>query len=394
MDCELGHSSPVAEPCRSANAPCDGESASTPETCRTPNHDPVGSAAPCSGRFDWSEVNFNILFVPGAVRQLLPFTSSLLQHSDDCRFRLVSNGCTAEEDVALKHLAESSPRFDFYRLPWTDVRPHGEALNKVHGLENSDFFAFLDSDILATGPFLADFEARLTRGAALFSCPPVWSLPGDRRLPDGFRRLPGACHELHDGFTVGTTYFAIYDNRILSECMSRTGIRFDQYQWNELPESTQSEFQSHGLERDRYDTGKVLNMLLALHSGDLHYVDSPHLNHIGGMSARLLRPHRRPVRSRILRNRIARSIVRRNRPLLAKLGLVTSGRMISDEEVAFHHKHLGRRNHVCRHLWRLINALASGEPFDEQFSHDDPELAFRIQTAESAIRACYADWTQ
>ena len=74
-------------------------------------------------------MTFQVLFVPGAVRDLRVFLPSLAAWSRGCRFRLISNGCTPEEDRLLQQAARLSPCFEFFRLPGRRAWEHGDALS-------------------------------------------------------------------------------------------------------------------------------------------------------------------------------------------------------------------------------------------------------------------------
>ena len=65
-----------------------------------------------------------------------------------------------------------------------------------------------------------------------------------------------------DGYCLGGTYFAIYKNQILSEIRSENSSGFQRIKWAEINPDTKSYLTSLGLRKERFDNGKMLNILL------------------------------------------------------------------------------------------------------------------------------------
>ncbi|NRD89679.1 hypothetical protein C8024_09775 [Sphingopyxis sp. BSNA05] len=101
------------------------------------------------------QITFNIIYTPGTVIHLLPFVQSLLRQSA-ARFRLVDNGCMMPERRILENFVKTHERLELWQMSGDGCRPHGEVLDALFALETPGPFAFMDSDIVASGPFLDD----------------------------------------------------------------------------------------------------------------------------------------------------------------------------------------------------------------------------------------------
>src|SRR5437764_3121301 len=109
--------------------------------------------------------------MPGSVSRLLPLALSLLQ-APEVRIRLVANGCHADEVEFLRAATEIDERLSLYVLPQQNPVEHGRALNHLFQRFDEPRFAFIDSDVVASGDFMA----------GLLPIPP-------RHV--GLRRIPG-----------------------------------------------------------------------------------------------------------------------------------------------------------------------------------------------------------
>lgn len=235
-------------------------------------------------------MRFNIIYTPRTVAYLRLFVFSLLRWSD-CSFRLVANGCSTGEASMLERLCQESSRLEFLRLPTGQgIIPHGHALNLLQSLERSERFCFMDSDILATGEFLTKIVSRLEGFAAVFSGARIGAKDEGTRLPEAFERISPSSGLDPDGSFLGKTFFAIYDNRILTELMQSTRVGFEIRRWEEVPEQCLDQLKRMGLRAvaEGCDTGKTLNLLLLARGERLAWVDSPSLVHIGGVSTRVV----------------------------------------------------------------------------------------------------------
>ena len=226
---------------------------------------------------------FHIIYTPGVVKYLRLFILSLLRWSD-CSFRLVANGCLSEEIRDLRAFCHKNPRLEFLRLPSKKMMKHGDALNYLQLIEPSDYFCFMDPDILVTGEFLEEFIPCLEQNVGVFSGFPIWCESEEQILPETFPKIFGRHNITSDGLCIGGTFFAIYNNIKLSQIIQSTGISFDQYTWQQIPEQYQRQIAEMGLKKETYDTGKVLNLLLLAQKHSLIFKEIPSLKHIGGIS--------------------------------------------------------------------------------------------------------------
>lgn len=226
---------------------------------------------------------FNIIYTPGIVKYLRLFILSLLKWSD-CSFRLVANGCLSEEIRDLRAFCHKNSRLEFLRLPSKTMMKHGDVLNYLQSIESSKFFCFMDPDILATGEFLCEFISHLGQYVGVFSGFPIWCKGEEQILPEAFPEMFGRHNITHNGLCIGGTFFAIYDNKVLTQLIRSTNIGFNKYRWQDIPIQYQKHLSQLGLEKEMYDTGKVLNLLLLAQQHSLIFKEVPTLKHIGGIS--------------------------------------------------------------------------------------------------------------
>ncbi len=227
---------------------------------------------------------FNIIYTTGFVKYLSLFIFSLLKWSD-CSFRLVANGCSSEEKRLLQTICHKNARLEFLTLPSKHMMKHGDALDYLQSLEQSDYFCFMDSDILATGEFLREFILSLDQSAGVFSGFPIWCNNEEHMLPETSPGMFGRHYRTTNGLCIGSTYFAMYHNKILTQVLRATAMSFNKYQWQDIPTQYQNQFMKMGLKHETYDTGKVLNLLLLVQGESLVFKEVPSLKHIGGISA-------------------------------------------------------------------------------------------------------------
>lgn len=227
---------------------------------------------------------FHIIYTPGSVQPLLFLVHSLLQWSD-CTFRLVANGCTEGETQQLAAFCQNNSRLHFIRLPTARMLGHGQALNYLQAVNDADYFCFMDSDIYATGDFVSEFAPHLSAHVGVFSGAPIEQPPEGMVMPDGYPMLDGRFNRTKTGLCLGSTYFAIYNNRQVTMLRRASGVGFEGYHWAKIPASIQQQCQVHQLVYPRYDTARVLNLLFHLQGGEtLFYQPATYLRHLGGLS--------------------------------------------------------------------------------------------------------------
>lgn len=338
-----------------------------------------------------SELTFHITYVPGTVRHLRLFLLSLLQHSRSCRFRLVSNGCSSAENAMLERLCEYDERLELVGVSRRRPLPHGQVLTLLQQRETSETFAFMDSDIFATGDFLSPILERAGRLDAFFSCPALWSTPEYETMGPEFQCLSGAYHQLDDGLCVGNSYFAIYDNECLRDCIRETGVTFNLYTWDQVPAGIRQILSRQGRRKVLYDTGKLLNVLLADRGHHSEFTRLPTLEHVGGISGSTLSEQPRLLDR--LHGPVAAHTRRSLRRLLRRVrGRSQWQRELSVVEREWDRVKQARRSATCRHFSSVLQGLCDGSSPSDVFDHDDVELCARVDWAQTRIESMYRRW--
>jgi hypothetical protein len=244
---------------------------------------------------DTSQLLFNIIFTPGTVSSLSPFIKSLLKYSD-CRFRIISNGCPEAERRYLRILCSKEPRLEYLTFPTVSMKSHGLVLNYLQALDrNRPYFCFMDSDILAKGNFLDKIMPLMDNHAAFFSGTPIWLNNDQCVLPDSFDYLGGFFNKSENGLCLGSTYFAIYNGKMLNDLMQETGIGFEHYNFTLIPENIMNILKKMGMAKRFYDTAKILNLLLQHRGEKLIYHEIEDLVHIGGPSVLISKEQKEKV---------------------------------------------------------------------------------------------------
>ncbi|MCG8636166.1 MAG: hypothetical protein MI863_20205 [Desulfobacterales bacterium] len=233
------------------------------------------------------ELTFNIIFTPGSFAYLKFLLPGMLNRLT-CSFRLAANGCSREETAAMTDCCKRFDRLEFHQLPFTGMVPHGKALNHLQKMERTDYFCFMDPDIVVTHNFLSGLLPALAGQAAVFSGRPVWQETDSDILPEGENRLMGRYCRTAGGLLLGSSYFGIYRNPVLNRFIEKQGFCFERFSWPELPPRASLLLVKTGLAANYYDTAKVLNILLQEQGAGLCYHDTPGLLHIGGLSCNIL----------------------------------------------------------------------------------------------------------
>lgn len=228
-------------------------------------------------------LTFNIIYTEKTVDRLLPFVDTLLKHSN-CSFRLVNNGCTAQEAKTLEAYCVHSDRMEYYSMEFSDVLEHGKVLNHLQAIERNEYFAFMDSDIFATGPFLERHLKVLKTHDGICSCLPNWYDHQYVEMKDKLANMTGYFLNNHDHF-LGVSFYSIYHKSAIQETIQSTGINFQRYTWRQLPEQHKSTLINLGLKKNSYDTAKLLNIFLQQRGRKLVYQSTPNLVHLGGFSS-------------------------------------------------------------------------------------------------------------
>lgn len=231
------------------------------------------------------QLTFHIVYVPGSVAYLLPFVVTLLRWST-CRFRLVANGCTAAEVALLQARCAGESRLELLVLPTNRPLAHHDALNYLQARCQEDYYCFMDSDILATGPFMDAITPHLNAHAGVFAGAPLWMRTPDRIFRPEYDVVCGEHDRTAAGLPLGGTFFAIYDNRALTGFIHTQGMGFEMRAWSQIPGALRPWLAERDLAGPHhwFDTGKVLNLALQYQGATLAVLDSPDLVHLGGLS--------------------------------------------------------------------------------------------------------------
>jgi hypothetical protein len=336
------------------------------------------------------DLTFNIVYTTGTVKYLQLIVFSLLKRSG-YSFRLVANACSPEEVRLLQKLSCSSPRLDFLVAPSKTIMRHGAVLDYLQSLEHSDYFCFMDSDILATGDFSSEVSPYLSQYAGVFSGRPLWCMEEEQTLPETLPSIPGHCNRTANGICLGSSYFAIYDNRILTQFIQSTGIGLARYQWSAIPAPYQSQLIDMGLKRTRYDTGKLLNILLAAQGTPAFFLDSTSLQHIGGVSAQTARRSSGRLRKKI-KSTTWLPVVKLKQ-WSRKLARVMGARKVDEEAMTAELRQLQtRRRRSAAYFHRLFDSLFENRPLPAIPRVGDPGTEEKIESAAENIVSLYEEF--
>lgn len=162
--------------------------------------------------------------------------------------------------------------------------PHGETLDFLHERTDADYFCFMDSDILATGPFLDDFRDELGNADVFSSCLPIWHNERDITLPQNFQHMHGIHAYTENGLTIACDYFVVYDNKAFIAAQKETGVGLAVCGWQNISTPNQELIRQLGQQKSDYDSGKVLTLLMAARGASIRFRQSDKLLHIGGFT--------------------------------------------------------------------------------------------------------------
>jgi hypothetical protein len=228
-------------------------------------------------------LTFHIIYTPNTFFLFHRFLDGLLRWSG-VGLRLVANGCPPEETEAMRDYVAGRSRLQYVQIAADTIMTHADALNLLQEQEQSEYFSFMDPDILVTGDFMPWITAALAENDAIFTGAPIWADDDDLVLPEEGHAMPGRFHRTRAGLCLGGTYFAVYRNQCLAEIRRRYGIGFERLKWDEIPFRFRRRIGRLGLKRRKYDTGKVLNLLLLSENRALRWLDLPDMYHVGGAS--------------------------------------------------------------------------------------------------------------
>lgn len=227
----------------------------------------------------------NIIYTKGTVTYLSFFIDSLL-HYTSFRFRLVANGCDDNEIQDLINLSIENERLEFWNYPSIKVEAHGTVLNYLQAMNRDKYFCFMDSDIFATSLVQSINVNNYSNGfAGLFGALPIWIKGEERIMGTDFKIMSGNYNDTSDNICLGSTYFAIYDNELLSRTMQEYAVGFEQIAKTDLSTEAQITLNKLNFKQQIYDTGKVINLLLGTLGDVLFNIQISEFCHIGGISS-------------------------------------------------------------------------------------------------------------
>lgn len=328
---------------------------------------------------DHTPLKFHIIYTPYTVDLLAFFVWSLLKYSE-CTFCLVSNACTEQEDQFLQILADTEERLSFLKLPNEEVWKHGKVLNFLYERENSDYFSFMDSDIFAIRPFMSQFLPLIQTHVSVSSCSSLWMREKDKVLPKGLNLLSGRYHKTKQGICLGSTYFAIYNLKRINALSNFSDIDFQKKVWEDLSIKQQSIFTNPNFRPIKFDTAKLLNLLLANEKEKLCFAENNSLIHFGGFSNRMIEGNKIKVKSKIKLSfldhiRIVYYYVRR------KLELVYR----KNRQIKLRAKTKQRKIIVSHYFLQLLISLKEETPLPSFPKLDDKKIRISLEKATKAI---------
>jgi hypothetical protein len=269
------------------------------------------------------------------------------------------------------------------------VLAHGIALRRLLDASREPWFACIDSDIFvpvdgAPGPLFApDLAPLLETTDAIFSCLPVWQLPGETLLPTHYRWAVGRNGKTTNGYVTGVTYCMLYRRERLLDTLSRWNLALTPYQWRDVPSRLQREFRRRQLAKRFYDAAKVLNLALAVDGARTVLIESPGLVHIGAGSGN--RPDGRLGKAPVVRSpgkRLLASLKAAVRRLLGqRLTIVIKG--VDRREAQEHVRLFARR--------RAAQAVLDGLPLEPTL---DPAFVPQFEQLRAQIAAVRAACAQ
>ena len=331
-----------------------------------------------------SDLRINIVYTPGTVSYLSCFSLSLVEWTSECRFRLVSNGCSQEEERTLRRVTDSDERLEFLSLDTDRVIDHGTALSLLERQESARTFAFLDSDIFATGDFLSDLSEDFASADAVFSFPLTWTFGEKSTVQQWEMWDTGMYSSIDQGVCLGSTLFALYDRDALGALGQKVDVGFRRCYWRQIPHRIRKELSQKRQVKAVYDTGQLVNILLSNRGCDLRFGKTSSLTHLGGMSASLQRRDSLSFISRLVRSfggTLGRYLYYR----------VRSGRLVSFREVALSRERTRHRLARAEYLRYLLKAIRNGE---EVQPSEDSGLWNHFLKSETDLRQLFQKHSQ
>jgi hypothetical protein len=262
-------------------------------------------------------------------------------------------------------------RLEYYKLPFEGLVEHSVAITHLQGIEDDDYFCFMDPDIIASGDFIVQFNKLLEQYSGVFSGNVIWLDKAGQTLSHPQKTMGGRFNVTEHGLCLGSTFFAIYNNKILSNYLENTSITFDKYNsWKNIPPDCQIKLIQSNLRMQKYDTGKVLNILMQFDGAKFIFQHSPYLYHIGGLSSLLVGPLSKVKQRGLIRNLNKIS----SRKYLKQF---ITGRSTNETKYI--------RRDVADYFTTILKALFEGKKLPPEFRIRDKKISKDMQTARQFI---------
>ena len=232
---------------------------------------------------------FNIVWTGKVFTYLRYFVASQIAHSG-ARFRFVVNGCPPEQIELMERFATSQPdRVTDVLVVRDEMGAHGVALDAaLDRRDDGEFFCFIDPDILARGPFVADFAAACTTGPSA----------SPRAAGCGVTTTSARRGRWGSRASTSTPRMASCSAAHTSRCTAAARSTSTLARWEvgfgsagpDLSDAAKQHLQDINRRYMLYDTGKLVNIFLQEDGQLLRHFEHPNLMHIGGMSHYLSPP--------------------------------------------------------------------------------------------------------
>jgi hypothetical protein len=329
-------------------------------------------------------ITFNVVFTPGSLARMLPFAFSLLQGTG-VRIRVVGNGCSTEEIDLLREAADVDGRISHYVLPSAHPVEHGLALNHLFVAFPEPYFAIADSDVVASGDFMASLWPLAPGQAAVFAAPPVWVADDEAVTPPNWWFLGGRHRVLSDGTPSGATYVAIYERAAIEPLWRDAPRGFALHYRYVLPRRVRASLSARGWDYRLLDTCRLVNLQLLLEGFTIENRSVPELHHVGGFSTREFEGSRMMLRNllRTVRANDDQWLQRVTDKVLRRFYVRRSRRDPRWRRVN------ERRHAVRSYVDAVLDAIIADEPAPTALRTDSPEVDRRVAALVSALEAHY-----
>lgn len=339
-----------------------------------------------------TEITWNVIYMPGTVAALLPFALSLLQ-APGVRVRLVSNGCHEVEGRLLRRVCSIDDRISYHSLATPTWIEHGLALNRLFDEFSDPYFAIVDSDVIASGDFMAEIWPMADAEAGLFTGSPAWAADAEAVAPPGCTFLGGHHRLLSDGTTVGGTYAAIYRRSAVARVRHAAPRGFAEHWFPMLPSELRKRLSARRWRFPLLDTARLIHFQLLLEGFTLRNVSTSTLHHVGGYTLTdaeketgnragdprsMLRALRRILGSRGDR--------RFERLVLGIIHRVLRARTRDDSD---RERIRRRRRLVSRHVRSVVEAIVRGDALPAPLRTDASDVDARVEALVRALEAHY-----